>query len=83
MVTYTNPDSVTDVRVTAIPRKGQTVSGYGGAIPTRYLIRYKGVWRRVRVMVYGNSGSAYVMVKGEPVFIDTDTEYRLMGMGNE
>jgi hypothetical protein len=80
MVTYTDPRHVTSVRVTPIPRHGQTVSGYGGAIPTRYLIRYLGVWRRVRMMQYGNAGSAYVMVKGEPVFIDTFTEYRLMGI---
>jgi hypothetical protein len=34
------------------------------------------------MMQYGNAGSAYVMVKGEPVFIDTETEYRLMGIGS-
>lgn len=34
MTTYTNPALVTDARRTKyLPRKGQTISGYGGANP--------------------------------------------------
>ena len=63
---------VLEVRVTERPQKGRTVSGYGGAIPTSYLVRVKGVrgWRRVRVAQYGNAGSAYVTVRSVALFIN-------------
>lgn len=77
-IEYTNPESVTDVRTTEVPAHGQTVSGYGGAIPTRHMIKYLGVWRRVYAMVYGNGGSAYVKVKGRDVVLDLDTRHGLM-----
>lgn len=83
MPRYTDPALVTDARITPIPRHGQTVSGYGGRIPTRYMIRYMGVWRRVYAMVYGNAGSVYVNVKGSPVFLDIETEYSLEDMGRD
>lgn len=79
-VKYTDPSLVTDTRVTDAPTSGQTVSGYGGKIPTRHMIRYAGIWRRVYVMIYGNAGSAYVRVMGENFFLDVDTEYRLRGV---
>lgn len=77
-VRHTDASSVAGTRVTDIPVSGQTISGYGGRIPTRHMIRYLGVWRRVYVMVYSNLGSAYIRVRGENVFLDTDTEHRLM-----
>ena len=80
-VTYTDPALVSGVKVTDVPTSGQTVSGYGGRIPTRYMVRYDGRWHRVRMMQYGNSGSAYITVRGQDLFIDTDTEYRLMEAG--
>jgi hypothetical protein len=80
---YTNPREITGMRVTDIPRHGQTVSGYGGAIPTRYMLEYKGYWRRVYAMAYANSATLYVRVKGEIEILDTDTEYLLMDMRND
>lgn len=79
MSNYTDPNKVTGFTFGGTPRKGQTVSGYGGAIPTRYMLTYDGRRYRVKVMQYGNSGSAYIMVKGSPLFLDTDTEHRIMG----
>lgn len=76
-ITYTDPDKVTDTRVTDVPVSGHTVSGYGGKIPTGHMIRYDGVWRRVYTMVYSNSGTAYVLVRGERRVLDTDTEHKL------
>ncbi|QIN94563.1 hypothetical protein PP460_gp013 [Streptomyces phage Muntaha] len=81
MVDHTNPAGISGMRITDTPTYGRTVSGYGGKIPTRYMVRYLGVWRRVYMMQYGNAGSAYVIVKGRNVFLDTDTEYGLMGLG--
>lgn len=76
-VARTDPALVTDRRVTDRPTYGDTVSGYGGKIATRHMIRYAGRWRRVFVMQYGNAGSAYVVVNGVDTFLDTDTEHSL------
>lgn len=37
-----------------------TASGYGARIPTRYMVRYLGRWRRVYCCIYGNSGTCYI-----------------------
>lgn len=76
---YTVPDYVTAVHVDATaPRSGQTVSGYGGKLPTSYRLTYAGRNRRVYAMCYGNAASLYVMVGGAVAHLDTDTEYRIM-----
>lgn len=79
-VTYTDPDRVTEVMTTDVPASGRTVSGYGGAIPTRHKIKYMGVWRRVYAMVYGNSGTPYVKVGGESIVLDGATQGRIKGV---
>jgi hypothetical protein len=76
-IAHTIPLLVTDYRVTVVPRSGQTVTGYGGAIPTRYMVRYANRWQRVKVMSYGNSGSAYIHTGGRDLFLDVDTEHAL------
>jgi len=76
-IAHTIPALITEYRITDTPRSGQTVTGYGGAIPTRYMIRYAGRWQRVKVMSYGNSGSAYIRTAGQNLFLDIDTEYAL------
>jgi hypothetical protein len=76
---YTVPDYVTAVQVDGqAPISGQTVSGYGGKIPTRYRLTYAGRNRRVYAMSYGNSASLFVMVGGDVAHLDTLTEHRLM-----
>ena len=42
-----------------------TASGYGGKIPSTWMVRLPGdkIWRRVYVAQYGNAGTAYVEVK--------------------
>ena len=37
-----------------------TASGYGGRIPVRYMVHWKGRWRRVYAAQYGNAGTAYI-----------------------
>ena len=76
-VVYTDPALVTDTRQTDQPTYGRTASGYGGKLPTRHMIRYADRWRRVYVMIYSNSGTAYVIVNGSVKVLDTDTEYAL------
>ena len=74
---YTDPTKVTDVRSEdTAPNYGRTVSGYGGKIPTRHMIRYGNRWHRVYVMQYSNSGTAYIVAGGQDLILDTDTEYR-------
>ena len=62
-------------------------TGYGRKIPTRWMIKYESGkryennhWRRVYVMQYGNAGSAYILIRNKPMFLDSDTEYRLEKM---
>lgn len=74
---HTDPKLVSHVKVEAAPRSGQTVSGYGGKIPTRYMVRYANVWHRVYMMQYGNSGSPYIVKGGETLHLDIDTSYAL------
>lgn len=76
-VEYVEGDRVMDVRVTDVPASGRTVTGYGGAVPTKHMILYLGAWRRVYAMAYGNSASLYVRVKGRDVFVGGAVEERL------
>lgn len=76
-VQYTDPALVTDVKTTDVPVSGQTVTGYGGKIPTATMIEYDGIWRRVYTMVYGNNGTPYVKVKGTDRILDVDTRNRI------
>ena len=75
-VEYTDPELVTGIKTTETPRN-PSLSGYGAKIPTRYMVKYGTHWRRVYVMNYGNSGSAYVLARGKVLFLDTTTEYAL------
>lgn len=75
---YVHQGAVTGVRVdTEAPRYGATVSGYGGKIPTRYVLRIGGRWRRVYASVYGNSGSTWVTIDGATAHTGAVTEYFL------
>ena len=61
------------------PGYGMTVSGYGGKVPTVYRIKFSdNSIRRVYAMIYGNSGSVYVMVNAQVTFLNSDIEHDLM-----
>ena len=49
-----------DLQVTDTPRSNAPASGYGSKIPTRYMVRVNGKWRRVYAACFGNAGSLYV-----------------------
>ncbi len=76
-LTYTDRKLVSQVKVEAAPRSGQTVSGYGGAVPSRFMVKYDGRWHRVYMLVYCNSGSPYIKKNGETLHLDNDTSYDL------
>jgi hypothetical protein len=37
-----------------------TASGYGFRIPTRYMVKFNGKWRRVYCRIYSNNGTLYI-----------------------
>ena len=43
-----------------IAGKTWTASGYGSRIPSATMVKWEGRWRRVYVVIYGNSGTAYL-----------------------
>lgn len=57
-------DSLQTVEVplkeTPAPRSGQTRTGYGSAIPTRYMVFVNGKWRRVKCRVFSNNGTLHL-----------------------
>lgn len=75
-VTYSDPSLVTALRTTE-PPIAPTVSGYGGKIPTRFMLRYDNMWRRVYMMQYGNSGTPYILHRGADLVLDTVTTYQV------
>jgi hypothetical protein len=44
-----------------------TASGYGRRIPSPYMVRHNGRWRRVYVCQYGNVGTAYIGPSNAPI----------------
>jgi hypothetical protein len=37
-----------------------TATGYGNRIPTAYMVKWEGRWRRVYAACYGNAASTYI-----------------------
>lgn len=48
------------VKVTDVPRKGQTQSGYGRNLPTQYMVRFNDKWHRVKCICFSNSGTLFI-----------------------
>lgn len=48
------------VREVPAPRSGQTVTGYGEAIPMRYMVQWNGKWRRVKCRIFSNNGTLHL-----------------------
>lgn len=67
-VTYLNERDVQDVRQSK-PPLNRSRTGYGGKIGTSHELKIAGRWYRVYVMIYSNSGSPYVVVKGKNLFL--------------
>ena len=47
----------------------QTASGYGGKLATATMVHHLGRWRRLYVMQWSNSGTAFILVKGARVVV--------------
>ena len=42
-----------------------TSSGYGNKIPSSYMVKYAGRWRRIYHLIWGSGGSSYIIVGGK------------------
>ena len=53
-----------DVKESVLPWQARglsyTASGYGAKIPTRYMVKYNGRWRRVYAACHGNASTCYL-----------------------
>lgn len=63
-----------------------TATGYGRKIPTRFMLAHADGrggyrWHRVYVAQYGNSGSAYIIVRGRMTFLTPKVEHALEDIG--
>ena len=66
MITYLDPKTVVAKRQTRTPLCPST-SGY---LPTSWQIKLQDRrWRRVYIILWSNVGEAYILVKGERVFL--------------
>lgn len=50
--------------------KSYTASGYGRKIPASTMVRIQKHWRRVYVTIYGNAGTAWIVLNGERQIVD-------------
>lgn len=50
--------------------KSYTTTGYGSKIPTTSMVQYDGRWRRIYCVIYSNSGTLYIIHKGEKVVVN-------------
>lgn len=73
---YLDDALIAGIKITVAPRS-PSVTGYGSKIPTQYMLKLDGRWHRVYVMVYSNSGTAYVIHRGRTSILESNTEYRL------
>lgn len=51
-----------------------TATGYGSRIPTEYMVKFNGKWRRVYCRIYSNNGTMYIGTlkeSGERLIVQT------------
>lgn len=75
-VAYLDNDLVSAIKITDAP-PNRSATGYGGRIPTRYMLRLGKRWHRVYMMQYGNAGTPYVRTKGGDRVLEIETEHRI------
>lgn len=51
-------------KITGKPVKGDTLSGYGSAMPTNFAVLFNGRWRRVKCARFGNAPSYFIGRRG-------------------
>ena len=65
---YLDMSTVKERRAT-VPPLSRSRSGYGSKLPTGIMLRIAKRWHRVYVICWSNSGTAYVIKAGKPLYI--------------
>lgn len=52
-----------------------TATGYGEKIATRYMVWYENRWRRVYVRQFSNAGTLFIVVRGEKMIVNIQTDH--------
>lgn len=77
---YLDTSRVKAARWTARPRCTSR-TGYGNKLPTSLMLRIDGKrWHRVYVICWSNSGTAYVLVAGQPQYLSSSYDPALDGV---
>jgi hypothetical protein len=76
MSTWLDDALIAGVKITDTPLNPYA-TGYGAKIPSAYMLKLNGRWHRVYAMVYGNSGTHYVVHRGETKILELATEHRI------
>ncbi len=61
--------STVEARQITEPPVNRSRSGYGSKIPTQYILQVAKRWHRVYVICWSNSGTAYIIKAGKPLYI--------------
>ena len=69
MVEYLDLNTIQEKRITAAPRYGRNVDGYGRKIPTGAMLRVQNRWRRVYLTQFSNVGSRWIILNGKKKFL--------------
>ena len=79
MVIYLDENTIIASKRVEKPRKGQTVTGYGKALPTTMMIQLVNKrWYRVKAICFSNVASLYIKMKhGGDRYIDYACEERI------
>lgn len=70
--------STESVEIKEAPLKWQlmglsyTATGYGAKIPTCYMIKYQGKWRRVYYAIWSNIGTTYIGKRSDNLIVRMD-----------
>src|SRR5262245_66019824 len=67
-IQYIDPAEVSDVKETD-PPVNRSITGYGNRIPTAWMLKIAGRWRRVYAICYSNAASYYVRMRAERLFL--------------
>lgn len=50
----------------------QTASGFGAKMLTRWKVKHNGRLKRIYCAIWSNSGTCYIIHKGEKIIVDID-----------
>lgn len=54
-----------EAKESLLPWRRLSATGYGSRIPSAYMVKWEGRWRRVYVACFSNAGTAYIGKAGK------------------